>query len=225
MMSEFKRNTEAAEEAFRRIRQAQAYEKQVQQKLRQYEAQLREWEAEKNKYYNDAVEPLLEAFSTDVIQYCALLVDHSYAEEGAQDTFIAARENFPDFRGDYGVSSLRTWLFKIAHSLCLKELKRRKRTVQNPAVITTIPATPQNLKRKLSSRYDYYERWAFPGWLQRDLAKLKFDSDRILLKMDMHRGLTIQDIADILGVTAQTVRKRLERARKRLDAIWDQENG
>ena len=54
------------------------------------------------------------------------------AEDVAQETFLRAFQSFGRFDGR---SSVRTWLFRIAHNLCIDRARRLDRRVQEAALV------------------------------------------------------------------------------------------
>src|SRR5690242_4815171 len=53
-----------------------------------------------------------------------MLQQYEEANEVTQETFLAAWQGLPSFRGDARFS---TWLYRIAYNCCLKQLEQRKR--------------------------------------------------------------------------------------------------
>src|SRR5947199_7583985 len=53
-----------------------------------------------------------------------MLQQYEEATEITQETFLAAWQGLPSFRGD---ARFETWLYRIAYNCCLKQLEQRKR--------------------------------------------------------------------------------------------------
>src|SRR5713226_6423920 len=53
-----------------------------------------------------------------------MLQQYEEASEITQETFLAAWQGLPSFRGD---ARFATWLYRIAYNCCLKQLETRKR--------------------------------------------------------------------------------------------------
>src|SRR5229473_2239119 len=53
-----------------------------------------------------------------------MLQQYEEATEITQETFLAAWQGLPAFRGD---ARFPTWLYRIAYNCCLKQLEQRKR--------------------------------------------------------------------------------------------------
>lgn len=74
----------------------------------------------------EAFARVVDAYQSRVYGFLKKMVrDPDEAADIAQEVFIRAFRNFNKFDGR---SSLRTWLFKIAHNLCIDRARRRERT-------------------------------------------------------------------------------------------------
>ena len=72
-----------------------------------------------------ALDVLMPAYGKMIYGYCRrILEDADLADDVLQTTFLQAFEAFDRFDGR---SSLRTWLFGIAHHRCLDAMKSRRR--------------------------------------------------------------------------------------------------
>jgi RNA polymerase sigma-70 factor, ECF subfamily len=75
-----------------------------------------------------ALTALMDAYGRRVYRYCLRMVkDADLAEDVLQETFVRAHQSLRSFRAD---SSLRTWLYAIAHNRCLDALKAERRRSQ-----------------------------------------------------------------------------------------------
>src|SRR5262245_49104366 len=67
---------------------------------------------------DQALNALIEGCGRAILAYCiARIGDHDIANDVAQEVFVAIWKALPGFRGE---SSLRTWIFVIAHNRCAK---------------------------------------------------------------------------------------------------------
>jgi DNA-directed RNA polymerase specialized sigma24 family protein len=185
VVSESRWDAEAAEQALQLIREGQHEE----QRAHRHEELRALHEERKNALYNAAYDRLDAVFVDSLFQYCVNMVDYTAALDITAQTLLAARENLSGFKGEHGVKSLWRWLVKIAQNFCYKELQRRQREIQHEKTLETVAAsspTPHGTRQRLRrSRTIYYGRWENTDAVKRDIAKLKNEDDRILLKMDM----------------------------------------
>ncbi|MEP6991229.1 MAG: sigma-70 family RNA polymerase sigma factor [bacterium] len=125
------------------------------------------------------------------------------AQELTQDAFVRAFAGLTGFRGD---AAFGTWLHRIAVSVTLNELRRRKREAARDApledALTMTGATPLSdpvLRDRLMQAVD-----ALP------------EGCRTVFMMHDAEGYTHEEIAAALGVTAGTSKAQLSRGRAKL---------
>lgn len=128
--------------------------------------------------------------------------DH-LARELTQDAFIRAFAGLKEFRGD---AAFGTWLHRIAVSVTLNEIKRRKRETARDAPLEeaftmskTGPVSDPILRQRLMQAVN-----ALP------------DGCRAVFMMHDAEGFTHEEIASALGVTAGTSKAQLSRGRAKL---------
>lgn len=167
--------------------------------------------------YRRALETLVQAYQHAIIGFCHnMLSDVMQAEEVAQDIFLDVYKAMPRFRQQ---ASVRTWLFAIARKKCLQVRRnrdRRRRIVQE--------------KQSLIAQSAHRDTPTEPGedpdaLLQRvkqGLTQLP-EEEGSLLSMRYDTGLSVADIALILGMSTASVRRRLARALERLREVIDGE--
>jgi RNA polymerase sigma-70 factor, ECF subfamily len=125
------------------------------------------------------------------------------AEELAQETFARACSAALRFRGD---SSVRTWLFGIAHRVLLEA--SRAGLFDRPSGIEDRPDDPPGVSAE--ERLD----------LERALAALGPGDREVLVMVDV-LGFEPSAAATVAGVSADTYRVRLHRARRRLREVYE----
>jgi RNA polymerase sigma-70 factor, ECF subfamily len=155
-----------------------------------------------------AFERLLESKLAPVLRFGRTLCrDEQDALDVAQETLLTAYQKLADFRGE---SSLSSWLFVVARSICKRS--RRKRAGE--------PQTFEPLDEALREADDLDPE---------ELAELHRTSERLRLAIDTlstrHRevlllhdlqGLTTAEIGAILGLTIPATKSRIHRARQAL---------
>jgi RNA polymerase sigma-70 factor (ECF subfamily) len=136
------------------------------------------------------------------------------AEDIAQETFLNAFKYLKDFREE---TKLKNWLFKLAATACIR--KRRKKKCEPDHEISLDSFIPQNGG---AATYD------IPDWsdnpsdtvLRGELKKI-IDAAihslshkyRLVFNLRDMEGFSTQETADILGISTQSVKTRLHRAR------------
>ncbi len=138
--------------------------------------------------------------------------DFHFAEEITQDTFIKAYTNLSTLKD---LSQFPRWLYTIASRLCINWIQRNK------PPIPSLEDTPASEIEQ--SSYKHYvleerEREAIEHRYQRIenlLEKLPEKEQRVITLYYLDE-MTTKEIANLLGVSVNTITSRLQRARKRL---------
>lgn len=134
--------------------------------------------------------------------------NRSDAEDALQDAMIAIWQHLPKFRGE---ASISTWAFRIATNAALALLrKRREITVDDDAEYVFEEADGS----------DFAEDHAVKDRVQTALKTLSEDF-RVALVLREFGDYTYEQIAEYQQVPVQTVRSRLNRARKQLKAALE----
>ena len=139
------------------------------------------------------------------------------AEDMAQEAFLKAYRSLPEFRGE---SKFSVWLYRIVSNVCLDFLRRQSR---RPAVsLTAEDDEGEELQWEVpDERYSpekLLEQKLTREAVQKGLAELPEEQREILLLREI-KGLSYEEIGEILSLEPGTVKSRIFRARKRLCAF------
>ena len=132
-----------------------------------------------------------------------------------QEVLIRLHRALASYRFD---APLGTWIFRIARNAALDEEKKRRRARARELRAGTGDADP-------SDRSDGPEEMALASERTRELKALFYrlgESDRQLLLLREKEGLSMEEIAAILGLPAGTVKSRLSRARRRARKLYEE---
>jgi RNA polymerase sigma-70 factor (ECF subfamily) len=156
---------------------------------------------------------LVRKFHPAIYRLCAsLLNDSSDADDAAQESFLKAYKSLAEFRQE---SSFGTWLYRLATNHCLDLLRQQTRRKS------------VSWEELLEREGERIERWlgqdkspaADPR--RREVAEKILDQlrpeYRVVISMREIDGMSYQDISDTLGITLESVRARLRRARQEID--------
>jgi RNA polymerase sigma-70 factor (ECF subfamily) len=138
------------------------------------------------------------------------LSDDSLAEEVVADVFFEVWRGSESYRGDAQVS---TWIFGIAHFKTLSAVRHRQSKRMSQVVPTNVETLHQyagegDPARALASREALREALRAIDGLPR--------SQREVLELSVFEGWSYTEIAEHLGVSENTVKTRVSRARSRL---------
>jgi RNA polymerase sigma-70 factor (ECF subfamily) len=158
-----------------------------------------------------AFDDLYERYADPILNYCYYrLGTWEEAEDAAQQIFVNAYRALPRFQ--VGHSSVRSWLFSVAHN----EVANRHRHQARHPTLSLTEATglfdptpmPEEMAEEMAVMTDYQER------LRSLLASLSEDQRRVLeLRL---AGLRDGEIAVVLGRSPGAVRGVQARAVARL---------
>jgi len=157
-----------------------------------------------------------EEFHPKILRYLSRLAGHLEAEDIAQEVFDKVNRSLDGFKGK---SKLSTWIYRIATNAAFDRIRSASfkhsadhiplddgSEVQNRNISTgdEKAATDQTIIRKEMSEC-----------VREYIDKLPPDYRTVILLSEIE-GFKNREIADILGVTLDTVKIRLHRARSKL---------
>lgn len=162
----------------------------------------------------EAFESLINEHKSRVFSYCLRMCENHYAAEDlAQDVFLQAYTNIN--RYDWTKSSLKTWIFVIAHNICLNYLRNNKGRVHTEVAQDFIDDS-----RSPEEQYLYRED------IGRLIAALRSlpGEDRELVIMKDYLGLKYREVALVLEIPVGTVKSRLHGIRAKLRQMLEDQN-
>ncbi len=160
-------------------------------------------------------------FRPRILRYMKRLVGEDAAEDLTQDVFVKVNAALATFQGK---SRLSTWIYRIATNTALDRLR-------NPSFKRTIPkGSPQDPFVQIELNVESKDTWTGEKSPPPDAALIRNEMNdcirnfiemlpadhRTVLVLSELEGLKNNEIADVLGITLDTVKIRLHRARVRL---------
>ena len=144
---------------------------------------------------------LVEQYQVAVLRTCYLyLHDRSQAEDAVQETFLKVYRNLGSFRGE---CSEKNWIMKIAMRVCYDMNRSGWARFFNRRV------TPEMLPE---ASVPFEER---DDALANAMMRLPVRLREVIL-LYYYQGLTVNEIAEVLGITQPSVSNRLKRGRDKL---------
>lgn len=139
-----------------------------------------------------------------------MLQQYEEANEVTQETFLAAWQGLPSFRGDARFS---TWLYRIAYNCALKQLEQRKRDKALQVVVQAEQiAASIGQEQRIDAALETHARQAM---VQEQLSQLPAKY-RIVLILRHLQEMTYEEMAQILTMPIGTIKTHLFRARNLL---------
>jgi RNA polymerase sigma factor (sigma-70 family) len=152
-----------------------------------------------------ALEVLLGLYGKAIYGYCRRMVrDPDLADDLLQTTFLQAYDSFPGFDGR---STLRTWLFGIAHHRCLDALKSRQRWWRRVDPLEEIQDVPEASGRLEDQAVADDTRRVLETCLERLSPQV-----RAAVVLRFREGYSYVEMADLSGERAPTLQARVVRA-------------
>ncbi|MFV0571450.1 MAG: RNA polymerase sigma factor [Xanthomarina gelatinilytica] len=174
----------------------------------------------KDQYYiNQVIEGNTNAFSKLVDLYkdlvftlaLRMLKNKEEAEEVSQDTFIKAYKSLSKFKGD---SKFSTWIYKIAYNTCLDRLKKNKRQQREVAIDEFTERYVKTIDNALEKMVKEEKLNA----IQDCIIQLPSE-DGFLLTLYYFEELSLAEISEIVGISANHIKVKLFRCRQKLAVI------
>lgn len=168
----------------------------------------------------EAYEALFRRFHARVYRFArGRLHDAPLAEETAADVFFEVWKSAAAFRGD---SKPSTWIFGIAHFKCLAADRHRSRAKR----ASLIPMSPEVMARAEDGRSTEAQLQARDEMrgLERIVHSLGAEQ-RSAAELVWLEGLSQQEAARRLGVSIDTIKMRVWRARQQVRKQWKRQDG
>lgn len=142
------------------------------------------------------MEEAINLYGEKLLRYAtAILCDYHEAENVVQEVFLAVYQGRREFDG----ANLSAWLYKITYNRCLNQLKKRKFLLFG------------EIREIASSAGDT----GISDGTLRALKQLK-PKERALIYGRIIEGLSYDELSQLFGCSAAALRKRYERAKKKL---------
>jgi RNA polymerase sigma-70 factor (ECF subfamily) len=154
-----------------------------------------------------------EEFHPKILRYLSRMAGEGAAEDIAQETFVKVNRGLENFRGD---AKLSTWVYRIATNAALDRLRSpsHKQTVELPMLDEGAQVEDRDAwsDEKKPAPDEEVIRREMNECIREFIEKLPPDFKTVMVLSEIE-GFRNREIADILGVSLDTVKIRLHRAR------------
>lgn len=153
----------------------------------------------------EAFDVVMRAHEDRVFAVCLrVLGDREKALDATQDTFLTVFRKAGQFEGR---SALGTWIYRIAVNTCYDQMRRAKRRPTEPLPEHLDPADP--------TAEDEIDSAAVRHEIEVALTLIPAEFRAAVILSDLE-GLSLPEVAEILGVPIGTVKSRVFRGRRLL---------
>ena len=145
------------------------------------------------------------------MRYLARLVGEGEAEDLTQTVMLKVSRSLPDFRGE---SSVSTWIYRIATHVALDSLRRKR-----IATLSESDSAPDEGEVPAGAQAASVETAAIREEMNaciREFIERLPETYRTVMVLSELEGFRDREIAAILGLSLETVKIRLHRARGKL---------
>lgn len=160
-----------------------------------------------------------EAFELLVVKHQRKIYNLCYRMTGnpedasdlTQDAFLKAYQNLGSFKGE---SSISLWLYRLASNACIDHLRREKRRVKSSLTMQDESGDTVELElpdERFTPESELERRLVIED-VEQGLLTLSEEHRQILVLREIN-ALSYDEIADILNLSAGTVKSRISRAR------------
>jgi len=153
----------------------------------------------------EAFDAVMRVHQDRVFSVCLrILGDREKALDATQDTFLTVFRKAGQFQGR---SAVGTWIYRIAVNTCYDQLRRAQRR--------PLDSLPDHVDPSDPSAEEAIESAAVRPEIEGALAQLPADFRNAVILSDLE-GLSLPEVAEILGVPIGTVKSRVFRGRRLL---------
>lgn len=163
---------------------------------------------------------IYDQFYEKIHRYLERMVGKNEAEDLIQEVFLKIDKGLKDFEGK---SSLSTWVYRIATNSALDKIRRRPSCQEKMSLDTVSDRAgqePVDIEATSLSAEREAIRNEMTECIREFVDRLPTDYQTIIVLSEMI-DLKNQQIADILGISLDTAKIRLHRARARLKAEFE----
>lgn len=162
----------------------------------------------------NAVNELVSRYSHRVMNTChKFLLNKEDAEDISQEVFLEVFQSIHSFRAD---AALSTWIYRIAVTKCMDEIKKRKRKKRISSIgkILHLDEVTELLIGSLRTDQNLMQKEQM-GHIMKSLDKLP-DNQRIAFTLSKIEGYSNKEIAEIMNTNTTQVESFIHRGKQKL---------
>lgn len=157
----------------------------------------------------DAFALILDRYMPSVFRFSyGLLKDHALAEDVTQESYLRLWRGAANWNPTGRVQS---WLFRIAHNLCIDEIRTRRPQVDIDGAEGLLPAALPSQEGRIDARQNTH-------WIMTALQTLP-ERQRAALMLVYYNDLSNIEAAEIMEISVDALESLLARGRRNLKDV------
>lgn len=162
-----------------------------------------------------AFKSIVEQYQDMVYTVCLRMLGNvADAEEAAQEVFVKVYRAISSFEGK---SKFSTWIYRVAYNQCISILRSKVKMFD---LVDELPDTEVN-EADLNG-LDTLSREERSAYLKQAIEALP-ETDAVVITLFYYDELSLEEIADITGLSNNNIRIKLHRSRKKLYQVLTKE--
>ncbi|MCK4750612.1 MAG: sigma-70 family RNA polymerase sigma factor [Bacteroidales bacterium] len=142
-----------------------------------------------------------------------MITNEADATEAAQDVFVKAYRSIQDFQEK---SKFSTWLYRITYNQCISVIRKKVK------IIDLVDEVPHDaVSEDDMSGLDRISAEERGRYLQMAIEALP-ETDAVVVTLFYYDELSLEEIADITGLTGSNIRIKLHRSRKKMYQVLNE---
>jgi len=159
---------------------------------------------------NSAFEVVIDFYKKSLFRYCYHMLGNTFdAEDALQEIFIKVFDNLNSYKATTNFSA---WIYRISYNYSVNFLGRKK-------LFSFLPLL-EGIYKDTANREDSFLDTEYGKELNSALEKLS-KIDRTILVLRCVEDKEYDEISEVVDLKPANVRKRYERARKKLKAMLE----
>jgi RNA polymerase sigma factor (sigma-70 family) len=156
----------------------------------------------------EAFSLVVDKYSDMVYTICLRMLSvEADAADAAQEVFVKIYRSIAGFREQ---SKFSTWIYRIAYNQCISEIRKKVKVID---LVDDLPE--EDASQADVSGLDLLSGEERKRYLQMAIDALP-ETDAVVVTLFYYDELSLEEIAEVTGLTSNNIRIKLHRSRKKL---------
>lgn len=156
----------------------------------------------------EAFSHVVDNYSDMVYTICLRMLNvDADAADAAQEVFVKVFRSIASFREK---SKFSTWIYRIAYNHCISEIRKKVKIID---MVEDLPDQEVNQDEK--NGLDLLSGEERKHYLKLAIESLG-ETDAVVVSLFYYDELSLEEIAEVTGLTSSNIRIKLHRSRKRM---------